>query len=337
MMMKTALSLLENGTDLSCEQAQSVFDTIFRGEANADELEAFLLALRRKGESLSELQGAVSAMRSVMKTIHAPENAMDIVGTGGDGHGTLNVSTAAAIVVAGDGIPVAKHGNRAATSRSGSSDVLRELGLNLEPSWDVIERSLNDIGLTFLFAPRHHPAMRTVAAVRSKIGVRTIFNLLGPLTNPAGVKRHLIGVFAPAWADPMARTLAALGSEAAWVSYGYQGLDEITTTGPTQISALKNGVVGSFTLTPEEAGLPLATLEDIKGGSPQENADAIRALLKGKKGPYRDIVLMNAGAALVVAGKVRELAHGIARAADSIDSGSAKDKLERLIALSNAA
>ncbi|MDD2325454.1 MAG: anthranilate phosphoribosyltransferase [Alphaproteobacteria bacterium] len=335
MIFADALSLLREGESLSLQETQDVFDALFRGEIEEPDLETLLLGLRKKGETQEELQGAAMAMRRVMDTVQAPEGAMDIVGTGGDGHGSLNVSTATALVVAASAVPVAKHGNRASTSKSGSSDVLAALGYNLEAPKEVVERSMNEIGIGFLFAPRHHPAMKHVAAVRQKIGVRTIFNLLGPLTNPAGVKQHLVGVFAPAWREPMAKTLANLGSERAWVVYGYDGLDELSTTGPNRISELKNGEISSIILSPDEVGLPIVGIEAIKGGSPADNAQALRDLLEGQKGPYREIVLLNAAAALVIAGKVRALEHGLTRAADAIDSGLAKAKLDRLISLSN--
>jgi anthranilate phosphoribosyltransferase len=335
MTLSDTLKRIETGNDLSAEAAQVLFDAIFDGQATPDEIAACLMGLRNKGEALSEIQGAVTSMRAYMKPIAAPADAIDIVGTGGDGHGTLNVSTAAALVVAGAGVPVAKHGNRAASSLSGSSDVLKALGVNLEPPWDVLERAIHEIGIVFLFAPRHHPAMRHVAEVRRKLGVRTIFNLLGPLTNPAQVQYHLIGVFNKAWSGPMAQTLLALGSRAAWITHGADGLDEVTTTGETHVTALKDSVIDDFEISPRDANIPLASLKEIQGGDAEVNAAALRRLLDGEKGPYRNIVLINAAAALIVAGKAKNLTGGVSLAAQSIDTGAALDKLEALVRLTN--
>ena len=335
MTIDQTIKTISQGQNLCADEARELFDVIFDGSASPEQIAQILLGLRAKGETTAEIQGAVESMRGHMKTISAPPDAMDIVGTGGDGHGTLNISTAASFVVAGAGVPVAKHGNRAASSLSGSSDVLSELGVNLEPAWDILEKALSEIGIVFLFAPRHHPAMRHVAPVRRELGVRTIFNLLGPLTNPAQVKRHLIGVFDSLWARPMAQTLQSLGSESAWITHGADGLDEISITGPSSIVALNNGTISESTLSPEDAALPRATLADIQGGEAKMNAKAIRDLLTGHKNAYRDIVLMNAGAALVVAGKAATLRQGIALAAAAIDSGAAKDKLDKLVKLTN--
>ena len=335
MKLNKAIHDVGQGRDLSADETRELFDIIFEGHATHEQIEALLKGLRNKGEAISEIQGAVMSMRAHMKTVPSREGAIDIVGTGGDGHGTFNVSTAAAIVTAGAGVPVAKHGNRAASSLSGSSDVLAKLGVNLEASWDVLEKALDEIGLVFLFAPVHHPAMKHVVEVRRKMGVRTIFNLLGPLTNPAQVKLHVISVYDNAWSRPIAETLKALGSHTAWVTHGHHGLDEITTTGPTQICELKSNNISSFEVTPEDNGFPVATLADIRGGDAQTNADAVRELLDGKKSAYRDIVLMNAGAALLVAGKTNNLKSAIHLAAQAIDNGSAKAKLEQLIKLTN--
>ncbi len=329
------LQQITSGHDLPADEARAVFDLIFKGGLAEDDIAALLVALRNKGEAVSEIQGAVASMRSHMNAIAAPEGAMDIVGTGGDGQGTLNVSTAAALVVAGAGVTVAKHGNRAASSLSGSSDVLGALGVALDPPWEVLERAVHEIGLVFLFAPRHHPAMGHVAPVRRKMGVRTIFNLLGPLTNPARVRRHLIGVFNQAWNLPMAQTLSAMGSEAAWITHGADGLDEISITGLTHVMALANGVLRDFEIAPREAGVPLSSLSEIQGGDATINAAAIHRLLEGEKGAYRDIVLMNAGAALVIAEKAKDIQSGVTLAAASIDSGAAKDKLERLVRMTS--
>lgn len=329
------LEKIEQGQDLSITEARSAFDTIFEDQVSVEQMGAFLLALRKKNETVNELLGAVQSMRSKAVTITAPADAMDIVGTGGDNHGTLNISTAVALVVAGCGVPVAKHGNRAATSKSGSSDVLMALGINLEPSLQILERCLEEAKLCFLFAPRHHPAMKHVAEVRKKLGVRTIFNLLGPLTNPANVKRHLIGVFELEWLGPIAEVLKLLGSETAWIAHGHDGMDEITTTAATDIVELHNNMIQHFTLEPTQIGLPKASLSALKGGDATQNAIALTELLKGQKSPYRDIVDFNASAALVVAGKARDLRHGLELAQTSIDNGAAQRTLEMLIRLTN--
>jgi anthranilate phosphoribosyltransferase len=339
MPLSDILQKLLKRENLTADETREAFDRIFAGDMPKEQIASLLLSLRSKGETAEEILGAVRSMRGNMLTINAPSNAIDIVGTGGDGHGTLNVSTAAALVTAACGVPVAKHGNRAATSLSGSSDTLGTLGINLEPGWGVLENCLNEIGIVFLYAPRHHPAMRHVAEVRRELGVRTIFNLLGPLTNPANVKRHLIGVYDPTWLEPMAEVLKILDSERAWLvhgeGHGRDGLDEVSTVGPTDIVELRGGKIDLFSLTPEHVNLPRAKLEDLKGGDARVNADAIRDLLAGKRGAYRDIVLMNAASALVVAGKAESLIHGISLASDAIDSGLAKEKLEALAQMTN--
>jgi anthranilate phosphoribosyltransferase len=329
------LEKIERGEDLSTPETQTAFDTIFEGQVTAEQIGAFLLGLRKKGETVNELLGAVMSMRSKAVTIKAPTNTIDIVGTGGDAHGTLNISTAVALVVAGCDVPVAKHGNRAATSRSGSSDVLTALGINLEPPLPVLERCLKEANLCFLFAPRHHPAMKHVAEVRKKLGVRTIFNLLGPLTNPANVKRHLIGVFELEWLGPIAEVLKLLGSEYAWIAHGHDGMDEITTTTATDIVELRSNMIQHFTLEPSQVGLSQATIADLKGGEAPQNALALQDLLKGKKGAYRDIVVFNASAALIVAGKAQDLKQGLKLAESSIDNGAAQRTVECLIRLTN--
>lgn len=324
---------LRDGENLSEAEARAVFDEIFSGQMPEERIAAFLLALRRKGEAVSEILGAVKSMRAKAQTIAAPPNAIDIVGTGGDAKGTLNISTAAALVVAACGLPVAKHGNRAATSLSGSSDVLAALGLNLEPPFEILEQCLSEANLCFLFAPRHHPAMRHVAEVRKKLGVRTIFNLLGPLTNPANVSYHLIGVFAAEWLSPMAEVLRELSSQAAWITHGRDGMDEITTADISDVAALHNGKIQSFVLQPEEWGIMPPAAEELKGADAQTNAAAIKRLLKGEKSAYRDIVCLNAAAALVVGGKAADMRGGIALAGESLDNGAAENILHKLIDL----
>ncbi len=292
------------------------------------------MALRVRGETVPEIAGAVASMRSRMLGVSAPDNAIDIVGTGGDQSGSYNVSSCSAFVVAGAGVPVAKHGNRALSSRSGAADALAALGINIEADANTIGRSITEAGLGFMFAPMHHSAMRHVGPSRVELGTRTIFNLLGPLSNPASVKRQLVGVFAPQWLVPLAEVLKELGSEAAWVVYG-DGLDEMTTTGTTQIAALEKDQIRTFEITPEEVGLRRCDPAELKGGEAAVNAKALLGVLEGDKNAYRDIVLLNSGAALVIAGKAKDLKEGIELAAQSIDSGAALGVLQKVIAVSN--
>ena len=333
--LKALIAIAAEGRSLTEEQAQLGFDIMMSGNATPAQMGAFLMALRVRGETVEEITGAARTMRAKVTGVTAPANAMDVVGTGGDGVGTWNVSTASALVVAGAGVPVAKHGNRAFSSKSGAADVLGALGINIDCDMKLVEKAIAEAGVGFLMAPRHHSAMRHVGGTRVELGTRTIFNILGPLSNPAGVKRLLVGVFAKKWIEPMARTLGNLGAEAAWVVHGSDGLDEITTTGPTSVAAYKDGAVKTFEIKPEDAGLPRAKIEDLKGGTPQENAQAVMELLGGKPSAFRDIVRLNAGAALVVAGKAKDVREGAALAATSIDSGKAKACLERLIAITN--
>jgi anthranilate phosphoribosyltransferase len=335
MTINEAIKIVESGKDLNAEQARDVFDMIFKGDAKPEQIASLLMALRNKGEAVSELHGAVLSMRGNMKPVTVPEGAIDIVGTGGDGHGTFNVSTAAALVTAGSGVCVAKHGNRAATSLSGSSDVLNALGINLEAEREILERAAQEVGIVFLFAPRHHPAMKHVAEVRKKLGVRTIFNLLGPMTNPANVRHHLIGVYRYGWAKPMVETLKTLGSRSAWVTHGQDGLDEITVSGETLVTELKTGEISERTIKPQDIGLAVSPLTALKGGDAESNARAILDLLHGKKSAYRDITLMNAGAAIYIAGKTNSYASAINLAAQAIDSGAAREKLAQLIRITN--
>ncbi len=332
--MKPFLQKLAGGHALSRPEAEQAFDIIMSGDATASQIGAFLMALRLRGETVQEIAGAVSTMRGKMLKVEAPEGAIDIVGTGGDASGSWNVSTASALVVAGCGIPVAKHGNRALTSRSGAADTLAALGVNLELGPDGISRCIKEAGIGFMFAPAHHSAMRHVGPTRVELGTRTIFNLLGPLSNPAGVKRQLLGVFAPEWVEPLAHVLNDLGCEAAWVVHG-DGLDEMTLTGVTKVAELKDGKVRCFDVTPEDAGLSRADADALKGGDAEHNAKALRALLDGVPGAYRDITLLNSAAALMVAGKAASLKDGVAMAVQSIDSGKARAALDRLVAVSN--
>jgi anthranilate phosphoribosyltransferase len=332
--MKPFLQKLASGQPLQRSEAEEAFGIIMSGEATPSQIGAFLMALRLRGETTPEIAGAVATMRAKMTKVDAPDNAMDIVGTGGDSSGSYNVSTSTAFVVAGCGVPVAKHGNRALTSRSGAADTLAALGVNLELDPAGISRCIREAGIGFMFAPAHHSAMKHVGPTRVELGTRTIFNLLGPLSNPAGVKRQLLGVFAPEWVEPLAHVLQDLGCEAAWVVHG-DGLDEMTLTGATKVAELKNGVVRTFEITPEDAGLPRADAAALKGGDAEHNAGALRALLDGTAGAYRDITLLNAAAALIIAGKADTLKDGVALAAQSIDSGKAKAALDRLVAVSN--
>lgn len=322
---------------LTRAEAEAAFAALFAGEATPAQMGGFLMALRTRGETVDEIAAAASVMRAKCVPVRAPEGAMDIVGTGGDGKGTLNISTAAALVVAGAGVVVAKHGNRNLSSKSGAADALTELGLNVMVGPDLVERCIAEAGIGFMMAPMHHPATRHVAPVRMELGTRTLFNVLGPLTNPAGVRRQLTGAFSRALIRPMAEVLADLGSEAAWIVHGADGTDEISIAGETWVAALENGTVREFTLRPADAGLPEHPFAAIMGGTPAENAAALRALLDGAPGAYRDAVLLNAAAALVVAGRAGDLRDGVARAAASIDSGAAKARLAALVRITRGA
>ena len=332
---KPYLAKVATGAALSREEARAAFETLLSGEVTPAQAGGFLMALRVRGEAQDEIVGAVEAMRGRMLAIRAPQGAIDIVGTGGDQSGSYNVSTLAAIIVAGCGVPVAKHGNRAASSRSGAADVLSALGVRIGLEPDHLERCLREAGLCFMFAQTHHASMRHVAPVRVELGTRTLFNLLGPLANPAGVTRQLLGVPSEAWMAPLTEALRELGSERVWTVHGSDGLDEITTTGPTAVMALENGTIRRFSVTPEDVGLARARPEDLKGGDPDHNAHALRGVLDGDPGAYRDIAVMNAGAALVVAGAAADLRDGVDRAAAAIASGATKGALARLVAVSN--
>ena len=333
---KTYLNKIASGEILSEEEARNAFGVMMSGEASPAQIGGFLMGLRVRGEKLPEIIGAVSAMREKMLPVDAPDDAIDIVGTGGDAIGTYNISTCAAIVTAACGVPVAKHGNRAITSKSGAADALVALGVNIEIPPETISRCIRQAGVGFMFAPAHHSAMRFVGPTRAELGTRTIFNLLGPLSNPAGVKKQLIGIFQKSWLEPLAYALQALGSTDIWLVHGADGMDELTTTGTSFVSALKDGKVKSFEVAPEDAGLPKASIEDLRGGNAEENAAALTAVLEGAKNAYRDIVLLNSAAGLVVAGKAGDLREGVQTAAKAIDSGAAKACLERLVEVSNS-
>lgn len=309
---------------LSRAQANQAFELLFEGLATPAQIGGFLMAMRARGESVAEYAAAAAAMRAKCVPVTAPAGAMDIVGTGGDGLGTLNISTATAFVVAGAGVPVAKHGNRNLSSKSGAADALGVIGIDVMVGPDVVQRGLAEAGIGFMMAPMHHPAMKHVGPVRAELGCKTIFNILGPLTNPAGVKRQLTGAFAPDLIFPMAETLLDLGSEKAWLVHGNDGMDEVSITGTTTVAALENGQITAMDIHPEDAGLPAYRLRDILGGSPQENGAALMGLMDGEAGAYRDAVLLNAAAALIIADRAATLKDGVDIARESIDSGAAK-------------
>jgi anthranilate phosphoribosyltransferase len=333
---KPLLGKVAAGAFLSRAEATAAFDAMLSGEVTPAQMGGFLMGLRVRGESVEEITGAVTAMRAKMLRVEAPADAVDVVGTGGDGSGSYNVSTLAAIIVAACGVPVAKHGNRAASSKSGAADTLGALGVRIGIEPRAIERCIAQAGIGFMMAPSHHAAMRHVGPARVELGTRTIFNLLGPLSNPAGVRRQLIGVFSAAWLEPMAQVLRNLGSQRVWITHGGDGLDEMTTTGPTSIVELRDGAIRSFEVTPEQVGLERALSADLRGGDATQNAAALRAVLDGARNAYRDIALLNAAGALVVAGKTPDLAEAVGLAAAALDSGAAGRTLARLVEASNA-
>src|SRR5258705_539033 len=327
--LKALIGQAASGASLSREQAAMAFDLMMSGEATPSQMGGLLMAMRVRGETVDEITGAVSAMRSKMLRVDAPPDAIDVVGTGGDSSGSYNISTCAAFIVAGAGVPVAKHGNRALSSRSGAADVLTALGVRIDVPPENISRCIKEAGIGFMFAPAHHPAMRHVGPTRVELGTRTIFNLLGPLSNPAGVKRQMVGVFSRQWVEPLAVVLKNLGSERACVVHGSDGLDEITTAGPTSVASLEDGKVTTFEIKPDDVGLAAALPEQLRGGDADTNAAALKDVLKGKKGPYRDVALFNAAAAIMVAGKAKDLKEGMAVATKSLESGEAAGRLER--------
>jgi anthranilate phosphoribosyltransferase len=332
---KTFIAKVATGDSLSRDEARAAFDIMMSGEATPSQIGGFLMALRVRGETVDEIVGAVMSMRSKMLAVAIPPGAIDIVGTGGDASGSLNISTAAALVTAGTGVPVAKHGNRALSSRAGAADTLHALGVKIDIGPQVIAACVAGAGVGFMFAPVHHPAMRHVGPSRVELGTRTIFNVLGPLSNPAGVRRQLTGVYARPLLEPLAEVLGALGSEVVWIVHGSDGFDEMTLSGPTAVAEFRAGRVRSFEVRPADAGLPTYAVDAIRGGSAEENATALRQLLDGAPGAYRDTVLFNVAAALIVADKVTSLTDGVALAAASIDSGRAAAALDALVALSN--
>lgn len=333
--LKGLLAVAASGQSLTLDQAEEAFGIIMSGDATPSQMGGFLMALRVRGETVDEILGAARTLRAKMLPIEAPAGAIDTCGTGGDAKGTLNISTAAALVVAACGVPVAKHGNRALSSKSGAADVLGALGVNIDAGMTLVRRALFEANTCFLMAPRHHSAMRHVGPTRIELGTRTIFNLLGPLSSPARVTRQLLGVFDRAWVEPLAEVLKLLGHERAWVVHGADGLDELTTTGSSFVAELRDGGIRTFEVTPEDAGLPRATLDDLRGGDASENAAAITALLDGGQGPFRDVVLLGSAASLVIAGKAEDLKAGVALAAAAIDSGAARETLAKLAAITN--
>jgi anthranilate phosphoribosyltransferase len=332
---KPVLNKLAQGSPLSAEEAESFFGACLRGEATPSQVAAAVTAMRLRGETVEEIAACARAMRGAAVMLEHAYDVVDTCGTGGDGLHTYNISTAAALVVAGGGVKVAKHGNRALSSKSGSSDVLGALGVNVQAEPEQSRRALEEAGICFLFAPSHHGAMRHVAPVRTEIGFRTVFNLLGPLSNPAGARRQVLGVYDPRLLEPLARVLGTLGAIRAWTVHG-GGMDELTVTGETGVAEWRDGEVRRFAVTPEAAGLPRAALDELRGGDPEENARALRELLQGRRGAYRDVVLLNAAAAFLVADRAETLADGVALAAASIDDGRAQAALDRLVAATNA-
>ena len=334
---KPYLNAVASGTPLTQQQAYASFSLILDGAPTSAQLAAFVMGLRMRGETVDEIFGAALAMRDKMLPVLAPPGAIDIVGTGGDGANTYNISTLAAIIVSACGVAVAKHGGKASSSASGASDVLTELGVKVGISPAAASACLNEVGLCFMAGPTHHPALKNAGSVRAELGLRTIFNLLGPLVNPARVDRQVLGVYSSDWLIPLAQTLQHLGVTRAWLLHGEDGLDEATTTSPTQVVALESGVIRSFKLSPEDADLPRVSPKALIGGNPERNATALRAALTGEKGPYRDIAVLNAAIALVVAEKAGDIRDGAARAARALDTGAAKEKLAALIQFSQQA
>jgi anthranilate phosphoribosyltransferase len=333
---RALLAKVATGASLTREESALAFDRMMSGEATPSQMGGLLMALRVRGETVDEITGAVTTMRAKMLKVAAPADAVDVVGTGGDASGSYNISTCASFIAAGCGIPIAKHGNRALSSKSGAADVLGALGVKIDLNPAQVGRCVREAGIGFMFAPAHHPAMKNVGPTRVELGTRTIFNLLGPLSNPAGVKRQMIGVFSRQWIEPMAQVLKNLGSEKIWVVHGSDGLDEITTAGPTSVAELDNGQIRTFEIRPEDVGIKSVKADELRGGEAKQNADALLDVLNGGKSAYREVAALNAAAAIVVAGKAKDLAEGIELAMQSLDSGAARARLDKLIAVSNA-
>lgn len=334
--LRHLIQKVSTGTTLVEDEIRLALGEMTEGHATPAQMGAFLMALRVRGETVEEITGAAQMLRARMHRVHVPADAVDIVGTGGDSHGTFNVSTCASLVAAGAGLPIAKHGNRRVSSLSGASDVLTKLGVKVDLSADAVARCVAEAGIGFMWAPLHHPAMKHWAPIRAELGIRTIFNLLGPISNPAGVKRQVVGVFSWHWVEPIAHVLKNLGAEHVWVVHGHDGLDELSTTGPSDVAELKDGKITVFEVKPSEAGLATVKLDDLKGGDEAHNAQAIRDVLAGARTPLRDIAILNAAAALHVGGKAETLAHGAELATRAIESGAAARTLEKLVAVSNA-
>jgi anthranilate phosphoribosyltransferase len=332
---RALIGKVATGAALGRDEAAGAFEQMMAGEATPSQMGALLMALRVRGETVDEITCAVTAMRAKMVRVQAPPDAIDVVGTGGDASGSFNISTCAALIVAGAGVPVAKHGNRALSSKSGAADVLAALGVNIDLNPEQIGHCIREAGIGFMFAPAHHPATKNVGPTRAELGTRTIFNLLGPLSNPAGVKRQMVGVFSKQWTEPLAHVLKNLGAESVWVVHGSDGLDEVTTSGPTSVTALENGVIRNFEIAPEDVGLRKVKPEELRGGDAVTNARAVQEVLEGKQTAFRDVALLNAAAALVVSGKAKDLQGGFKLAAHSVDSGEAEGRLDRLIVVSN--
>ena len=334
--LKPLIAKAANGQALTRAEAREAFDIMMSGEATPSQIAGLLMALRVRGETVDEITGAVEIMREKMLRVAAPPDAIDIVGTGGDASGSYNISTCAAFIAAGAGLKVAKHGNRALSSKAGAADTLMALGIKIDIPPEKISMCISDVGLGFMFAPAHHSSMKHVGSTRVELGTRTIFNLLGPLSNPAGARRQVTGVFSKAWVEPLAQVLKNLGSEACWICHGEGGMDEIVPTGTTWISELKNGAIRSFELTPEAVGIQRSKFEDLKGGEAAHNAEALRHVLDGLPSAFSDAAVMTAGAALVVAGKSADIKSAVGQARDAVKSGSAKKVLLRLVEVSNS-
>ena len=334
--MKPLIAKAASGSALTRDEARDAFNIMMSGDATPSQIAGFLMALRVRGETIDEITGAVEIMREKMLRVAAPVGAIDIVGTGGDASGSFNISTCAAFVAAGAGLKVAKHGNRALSSKSGAADVLLALGVKLDVTPEKITECINEAGLGFMFAPAHHSSMKHVGPTRVELGTRTIFNLLGPLSNPAGAARQVTGVYSKAWVEPLAHVLKNLGSEACWICHGEGGMDEIVPSGTTWISELKNGEIRNFELTPEAAGLERSNAADLLGGDAAHNAEALRHVLNGEASAFTDAALMTAGAALVVAGKATDIKSGVVAAQAGLKSGAAAKALAKLVEVSNS-
>ncbi len=334
--MKPLIAKAANGTALSRAEAREAFNIMMSGDATPSQIAGFLMALRVRGETVDEITGAVEIMREKMLRVTAPAEAIDIVGTGGDASGSYNISTCAAIIAAGAGLKIAKHGNRALSSKSGAADVLMALGVKLDIAPEKISQCIDEASVGFMFAPQHHSSMKFVGPSRVELGTRTIFNLLGPLANPAGAKRQITGVYSKAWVEPLAHVLKNLGSDACWICFGEGGIDEIVPSGTTWISELKNGEIRNFEVTPEGAGLTRSSADDLKGGDAAHNAEALRGVLSGKPSAFSDAAMMTTAAALVVAGQSADIKTGVVAAREAVKSGAAAKALARLVEVSNS-